>query len=137
MARKRNQRRDRLGRFAGAGTKVSASAKGARRAAKAATKTGARKVATGAKNSYVQGSFSRNLVVGQGGEYKGVKVGAEFMTLNGRGVLVKGIVGYHGKPDRRLDITPSLDVEQKKLTVKAQPRPLASRHASAGTKIRR
>ncbi|CDZ92136.1 MULTISPECIES: hypothetical protein [Rhodococcus] len=135
MARKRNYRRDRLGRFTGAGTKVSASAKGARRAAKAATKTGARKVATGAKNSYVQGSFSRNLVVGQGGEYKGVKVGAEFTTPKGRGVVVKGIVGYHGKPDRRLDITPSLDVEQKKLSVKARPNP--NRRASAGTKIRR
>lgn len=135
MARRRNQRRDRLGRFAGAGTKVATTAKGARTAAKAATKTGATKVATGVGKSYVSGSFSKNLVVGQGGEYKGVKLGAEFKTPKGQGVLVKGIVGVHGKPNRRLDITPELDLKQKKLSVHATPNP--NRRASAGTKLKK
>lgn len=134
MSRRRNQRRDRLGRFAGTGTKVASTAKGAKSAAKAATKTGAKKVATGVGKSYVQGSFSKNLVVGQGGEYKGVKVGAEFKTPKGRGVLVKGIVGVHGKPDRQFDITPELN-DQKKLSVNVKPNP--NRRASAGTKVRR
>ncbi|MDV2476404.1 hypothetical protein F8M49_15660 [Rhodococcus zopfii] len=134
MAGKRNQRRDRLGRFASAGTKVAATTKGASTVAKAATRSGAKKVATGVGNSYVQGSFSKNFVVGQGGEYRGVKVGAEFKTPKGRGVLVKGIVGYHGKPDRRLDITPSLK-DQKKLSVKVKPNP--NRRAAAGAKLRR
>lgn len=135
MARKRNQRRDRLGRFAGAGTKIASTAKGARTAAKAATKTGAKKVATGIGNSYVPGSFSKNLAVGQGGEYKGIRVGAEFKTPKGRGVVVKGVVGFHGKPNRRFDITPSLDVQQQKLTFAARPNP--NRRAAAGTKLKR
>ncbi|QQM52603.1 hypothetical protein [Rhodococcus pyridinivorans] len=135
MARRRNQRRDRLGRFAGTGTKVSASAKDARRAAKTAMKTGATKVATGIGKSYVSGSFSKNLVVGRGGEYKGVKVGAEFKTPKGRGVLVKGIVGYSGPPNRRYDITPELNKAQKKLSVHATPNP--NRRAAAGTKLKR
>ncbi|MGW6377060.1 hypothetical protein ACWFRB_13455 [Rhodococcus sp. NPDC055112] len=135
MSRRRSYRRDRLGRFAGAGTKVSATAKGARIAAKAVTKTGATKAAGRIGHSYVQGSFSKNLVVGQGGDYKGVKVGAEFETPKGRGVLVKGIVGYHGKPNRRLDITPSLDKAQKKVTVSVKPN--LNRRASAGTRLRR
>ncbi|PBC37948.1 hypothetical protein CJ178_28440 [Rhodococcus sp. ACPA4] len=135
MARKRNQRRDRLGRFSGAGTKIASTAKGARTATKAATKTGAKKVVTGIGNSYVPGSFSRNLAVGQTGEFKGVKVGAEFKTPNGRGVVVKGAVGYRGKPNRRFDITPSLDVQQKKLTFAARPNP--NRRAAAGTKLKR
>lgn len=130
MARRRNQRRDRLGRFAGTGTKVAS----AKSAAKAAPKTGATKVATGVGKSYVSGSFSKNLVVGQGGEYKGVKVGAEFKTPKGRGVLVKGIVGYHGKPDRRVAITPELNLKQKKLSVHATPNP--NRRASAGKRLR-
>ncbi|MCD2119109.1 MULTISPECIES: hypothetical protein [Rhodococcus] len=110
-------------------------ARGARTAARAATKTGATKVATGVGKSYVSGSFSKNLVVGQGVEYKGVKVGAEFKTPKGRGVLVKGIVGYHGKPDRRFDITPELNKTQKKLSVHATPNP--NRRAAAGTKLKR
>lgn len=128
---RRSQKRDRLGRFAGAGTKVSATAKGARTAAKAASKTGARKV----RGSYVHGSFEKNLEIGQGGEYKGVKVGAEFRSPAGRGAVVKGIVGYHAKPDRRLNIQPSLEKAQKKLTVTAQPN--VNRRAGAGTKVRR
>ncbi|MFI6399528.1 hypothetical protein ACIBED_15580 [Rhodococcus coprophilus] len=135
MARRRNYRRDRLGRFAGTGTKVANTAKGARTAAKSATRPGATKVATGVGKSYVSGSFSKNLVVGQGGEYKGVKVGVEFKTPKGRGVLAKGIVGYHGKPDRRVEIKPDLDLKQKKLTVNATPNP--NRKASAGTKLKK
>ncbi|WP_277371170.1 hypothetical protein [Rhodococcus rhodochrous] len=114
---------------------MAAAAKGARTAARAATKTGATKVTKGVGKSYVSGSFSKHLVVGQGGEYKGVKVGAEFKTPKGRGVLVKGIVGYSGPPNRRFDITPELNKAQKKLSVHAQPRP--NRRASAGTKVRR
>ncbi|MEE2033637.1 hypothetical protein [Rhodococcus chondri] len=117
------------------GTKVATTAKGARSAAKPATKNGATKVATGVGKSYVSSSFSKNLVVGQGGEYKGLKIGAEFKTPKGRGVLVKGIVGYHGKPNRHLDITPELELKQKKLTVNATPNP--NRRASAGTKLKK
>lgn len=130
---RRSQKRDRLGRFAGAGTKVASTAKGARIAARAATKTGAHKVG----RTYVKGSFEKHLAIGQGGEYKGVKVGAEFRTPAGRGAVVKGIAGYHGKPDRRLDITPSLEKSQRKLTVTAKPNPASSRKASAGRKVRR
>ncbi|WP_223257896.1 hypothetical protein [Rhodococcus sp. ARP2] len=135
MARKRNQRRDRLGRFSGAGTKIASTAKGARTATKAATKTGAKTVATGIGNSYVPGSFSQNIAVGQSGEYKRIRVGAEFKTPKGRGVVVKGVVGFHGKPNRRFDIKPSLDVQQKKLTFTSKPNP--SRGAAAGTKLKR
>lgn len=73
--------------------------------------------------AYVKGSFEKNLHVGTGGSYKGAKVGAEFRSPKGRGVLVKGIVGYHGKPDRKIDITPSLDKTTKTLTVKVMPNP--------------
>lgn len=127
---RRNIKRDRLGRFAGAGTKVKATAKGARTVARSASKTGAKKV----RSSYVSGSFTKNLEVGQGGDYKGVKVGAEFRTPAGRGAVVKGIAGVHGKPNRRLDITPSLEKSQKKLTVTAQPN--LNRRAGAGRKVR-
>ncbi|WP_261380020.1 hypothetical protein [Rhodococcus rhodochrous] len=110
-------------------------ARGVQSVAKAVTKTGATKAVKGVGNSYVPGSFSKNLVVGEGGEFKGVKVGAEFKTPKGRGVLVKGIVGYHGQPNRRLDITPELNKAQKKLSVHATPNP--HRRASAGTKLKR
>lgn len=133
MSARRNYRRDRLGRFAGAGTKVTTTAKGARTVAKAAAKTGARKVGS----TYVNGSFEKNLEIGRGGAYKGVKVGAEFRTPAGRGAVVKGIVGYHGPPNRRLDITPVLDKKQKKLAVTATRNPAASRRASAGKKLKR
>lgn len=125
----RVQRRDRLGRFAGAGSKVASSTK-------AATATAGKKATKSVSNAYVKGSFEKHLTVGQGGDYKGVKIGAEFRSPAGRGVVAKGIVGYHGKPDRRLDVTPSLDKAQKKLTVTARPNP-ASRKATAGTKVRR
>lgn len=137
MSARRNYRRDRLGRFAGAGTKVAATAKGARAVGKAAAKTGARKVTKQAKDSYVSGSFTKNLEVGRGGEYAGIKAGAEFKTPKGRGVLVKAVVGVHGKPDRRLTITPSLDKKQKKLAVTATRNPAAARRASAGKKMKR
>lgn len=89
-----------------------------------------------AGQAYVKGSFQRNLVVGQSGDYKGVEIGAEFRTPSGHGAIVKGIAGYHGKFDRQLDITPSLDKSQKKVTVTARPNP-ARRSASAGRKITR
>lgn len=136
MAR-RTYRRDAMGRFAGAGTKISATAKGARTAAKVATKTGARKVTAEAKRSYVNGSFTKHLEVGRGGDYKGVKVGVELASPKGRGAVVKGVVGYHGKPDCRLDITPELDTKAKKLTVHAKPNPAAARKAAAGKKVKR
>lgn len=117
------------------GPKIASTAKGARTATRTATTIGSKKVARGIGNSYVPGSFSKNLVVGQSGEYKGVKVGAEFKTPKGRGVVVKGVVGFHGKPNRRFDITPSLDVQQKKLTFTAKPNP--NRRAAAGTKLKR
>ena len=123
------QRRDRLGRFAGAGSKVVGSTK-------AATANAGKKASKSVSNAYVKGSFEKHLTVGQGGDYKGVKIGAEFRSPAGRGVLVKGIVGVHGRPDRRLDVTPSLDKAQKRLTVTARPNP-TSRKATAGTKVRR
>ncbi|MDP0400389.1 hypothetical protein [Tsukamurella strandjordii] len=126
---RRVQRRDRLGRFAGAGSKVVGSTK-------VATANAGKKATKSVGNAYVAGSFERHLTVGQGGAYRGAKVGAEFKTPAGRGVLVKGIVGYHGRPDRRLDITPSLDKAHKKLTVTAKLNP-ARRSAAAGTKVRR
>ncbi|OQQ31016.1 hypothetical protein A6410_05135 [Prescottella equi] len=135
MSRRRKYRRDSRGRFAGAGTKVSSTAKGGRTVTKAVVRTGAKKVAGGVGRSYVAGSFTKNLSVGQGGGYKGMKVGAEFKTPKGRGVVVKGIVGYQGRPDRRLDITPSLDKAQKKVTLSARPNP--NRRASAGTRVRK
>ena len=126
----RRQRRDRLGRFAGAGTKVTSAGK----AAKSVGKTGAKKVAAAARNSYVRGSFEKHLEIGRGGDYKGVKIGAEFRSRAGRGAVVKGIAGYHGKPDRRLNIEPSLEKSQRKLTVTAQPN--LNRRAGAGRKVR-
>ncbi|MDV7135404.1 hypothetical protein [Williamsia muralis] len=116
MAR-RKYRRDRIGRFArNAGTKVAAN-----------------------RPRYVAGSFERNLEVGQGGAYKGVKAGAEFRTPAGRGVLVKGIVGVHGSPERRVDVTPSLDKQARALTFTARPNPnrAAARtpRNAAGTKV--
>lgn len=116
MAR-RKYRRDRIGRFArNAGTKVAAN-----------------------RPRYVGGSFAKNLEVGTGGDYKGVKAGAEFRTPAGRGVLVKGIVGVHGSPERRVDVTPSLDKQARALTVTARPNPTraAARtpRNAAGTKV--
>lgn len=127
-------KRDRLGRFAGAGAKLSASAKGAKAAASKATKSSAKKVGGKVGDAYVEGSFTKHLEVGQGGDYKGVKVGAEFRAPSGRAVMMKGIAGYHGKPDRRLDVTPRLDKSQKKLTVTAKPNPA---RPNAGKKMRR
>ncbi len=72
---------------------------------------------------YVTGSLHKNSHVGQGGQYKGVKIGAEFRTPGGRGVLLKGIAGYHGKPQRRLDVTPAYDRTTRTATVTAKPNP--------------
>ncbi|MBM4728825.1 hypothetical protein GS446_19670 [Rhodococcus hoagii] len=135
MSRRRKYRRDSRGRFAGAGTKVSTTAKGARTVTKAVVRTGAKKIAGGVGRSYVAGSFTKNLEVGRGGDFKRVQVGAEFKTPKGRGVVVKGIVGVHGKADRRLDITPSLDKAQKKVTLSAKPNP--NRRVTAGVKLRK
>ncbi|WP_324189087.1 hypothetical protein [Nocardia otitidiscaviarum] len=112
--------------------KLPKSAKAAGRVASAATRTGARKVRASARGAYVQGSFEKHLAVGQGGDYKGVKVGAEFRTPSGRGLVTKAIVGYHGKPDRRLDVTPKLDKPNRALTVTVKPNP--GRKSGAGTK---
>lgn len=100
----------------------------ARKGGKFAAGTGgakvtARKARRAVRDAYVKGSFEKNLHVGTGGSYKGAKVGAEFRSPNGRGVLVKGIVGYHGKPDRKIDVTPSLDKPTKTLTVTVKPNP--------------
>lgn len=96
MARRRNIKRDGRGRFARvAGAKVTTKTVGRAVARKATKKV---------RESYVKGSFGKNLEIGQGGNYKGAKVGVEFRTPSGRGALAKGIVGYHGKPDRRLDV---------------------------------
>lgn len=43
----------------------------------------------------VPGSVIRNTRIGKGGDYYGIKTGAEFaLGRRGRRVLVKGIVGY-------------------------------------------
>ena len=116
--RRRTYKRDRIGRFArNAGTKVATN-----------------------RLRYVEGSFVKNLEVGHGGDYKGVKAGAEFRTQAGRGVLVKGIVGVHGKPDRRIDVTPSLSKQARELSVTARPNPNRAtarnaRKAAAGSKV--
>lgn len=115
--RRRSWKRDALGRFAkSAGTKI-----------------------RGSRPRYVAGSFAKNLEVGTGGDYKGAKAGAEFRTPAGRGVLVKGIVGYHGKPDRKFEVTPSLNKQARELTVTARPNPnrAAARtpRNAAGTKV--
>ena len=91
--------------------------------ARLAASSTSRRVAGTVAKSYVRGSFERNLEVGQGGAFKGVKAGAEFRTPAGRGVLVKGIVGYHGKPDRPFDVTPSLNKRTRTMTVKVKPNP--------------
>lgn len=49
----------------------------------------------------VAGSVARNTAVGRGGEYIGIKTGAEFVYPSGRGVLVKGIVGVKGRTARK------------------------------------
>lgn len=111
----RYQPRDRFGRWTdGIGTATSALG-----GAGSAASFYARKH----RPRYVKGSFTRNLYVGQGGSYKGAKVGAEFRTPGGRGVIVKGIAGYHGKPDRRLDVTPSYNKAARAATVTAKPNP--------------
>lgn len=129
----RKAKRDSRGRFSRvAGVKV---------ATKAAGRAVGRKATRKVRQSYVKGSFEKNLEIGQGGAYKGVKVGAEFRTPAGRGALVKGIVGYHGKPDRRLDVTPKLDKPKRELTVRVRPNPARktsapSAKATAGSKTR-
>lgn len=138
MAR-RSFKRDSKGRF----SRVA----GAKGVAKAASRAAGRKATKKVRQSYVKGSFEKHLVVGQGGGYKGAKVGVEFRTPAGRGTLVKGIVGYHGKPDRRLDVTPTLDKPKRELTVTVRKNPagtkvgnmprMPSRTAGAGTKMRR
>lgn len=129
----RSYKRDRKGRFSSvAGVKVPKGAKAVRSVARAATRSGARKVTATARGAYMSGSFEKHLEVGRGGAYKGVKVGAEFRTSSGRGVLTKAIVGYHGKPDRRLDVTPKLDKPARTLTVTVKPNP--ARTSPAGTK---
>lgn len=116
--RRRTYKRDRIGRFArNAGTKVATN-----------------------RPRYVAGSFERNLEVGQSGAFKVAKAGAEFRTPAGRGVLVKGIVGVHGKPDRRIDVTPALNKQARELTVTARPNPNRAtarnaRKAAAGSKV--
>jgi len=96
-----SQRRDAFGRWAsGAGGAIKAN-----------------------RPKYVTGSLHKNSHVGQGGKYKGVKIGAEFRTPGGRGVLLKGIAGYHGKPQRRLDVTPAYDRTTRTATVTAKPNP--------------
>jgi hypothetical protein len=119
----RNYRRDAFGRFARVGSTT-----------KVATKSAAKGAARKARQSYVKGSFTKNLEVGRGGDYKGAKIGAEFRTPAGRGVLVKGIVGYHGKPDRRVDVTPSLDTSTKTLKVSAKPNPARLSARSSGVR---
>ncbi|MBF6161359.1 hypothetical protein IU438_04785 [Nocardia cyriacigeorgica] len=143
MAR-RTYKRDSRGRFARvSGVKVGHTVKAARRVASNTARTGARKVG----NTYVSGSFEKHLEVGQGGDYKGVKLGAEFRTPSGRGAVTKAIVGYHGKPDRRLDVTPKLDKPNRELTVTVKPNParkatardappVASRRRAAGRRVR-
>jgi hypothetical protein len=117
MAR-RAYKRDRHGRFAkGAGRSA------ARKTARAVARGTGRRV----RRSYVAGSFTRNLDVGQGGSYKGVKVGAEFRTPAGRGVAVKGIVGYQGRPERRLDVTPRLNKTKREFTVTVKKNPAGRR----------
>lgn len=130
----RRPKRDRNGRFAKtAGT--------AARAVKSATKASGRKATRKVRRAYVKGSFEKNLEVGQSGAYKGVKVGAEFTSPAGRGVVVKGIVGYHGKPDRLIDVKPKLNKPAKTLTVAVRPNPARStsavKRATAGSKTMR
>ncbi|WP_157117101.1 hypothetical protein [Nocardia vaccinii] len=59
-------------------------------------------------------------------------MGAEFRAPGGRGLLTNAIVGYHGKPDRRLDVTPKLDKSSRMLTLTVKPSP--ARSSPAGTK---
>lgn len=109
-------KRDKLGRFAGvSGTKVATS-----------------------RPRYVAGSFQRNLDVGQVGSFKRVKAGAEFRTPGGRAVRVAGSIGYHGKSDRRFDVTPSYDKKAKALAISVRPNSArvaaaTRRNATAGT----
>lgn len=104
-----SQRRDAFGRWAsGAGGAIKAN-----------------------RPKYVTGSLHKNSHVGQGGKYKGVKIGAEFRTPGGRGVLLKGIAGYHGKPQRRLDVTPAYDRTTRTATVTAKLHPGRGKPSSA------
>ncbi|MDV8008625.1 hypothetical protein [Rhodococcus sp. IEGM 1318] len=138
MAR-RSFKRDSKGRF----SRVA----GAKGAAKVATRAVGRSVTRKVRRSYVKGSFEKHLVVGKGGDYKGAKVGVEFRTPAGRGLLGKAILGYHGRPDRKLDVTPTLDKPNRELTVTVRKNPAGSkvgskpktppRSASSGTKMRR
>lgn len=127
---RRIQKRDRLGRFAGAGSKVVGSTK-------AATANAGKKATKSVSNAYVKGSLTDELHVGTlPGGFKGASVGSQYRTPKGRGFVVRASVGYHGASNRRLDVTPSLDKAQRKLTVTAKPNP-ASRKATAGSKVRR
>lgn len=122
----RNYRRDAFGRFANVGSTT-----------KVATKSVAKGAARRARQSYVKGSFTKNLEVGRGGDFAGIKAGVELKTPAGRGVLVKGIVGYHGKPDRRVVVTPSLDTSTKTLKVSAKPNPARLSARSSGVRATR
>lgn len=87
-------------------------------------KVKAQKARRAAGRAYVKGSARDELHVGVlPGGYKGVSAGARYRTPAGRGVVVRASVGYRGKPDRRLDVTPSLDKPTKTLTVKVKPNP--------------
>lgn len=138
MAR-RSSKRDSKGRF----SRVA----GAKGAAKAATRTVGPQSHEESPPVLREGSFEKNLSAGQRGDYKAAKAGAEFRTATGRGLLVEGTVGYHGKPGRRLDATPRLDKPQRELAAtvrknsagtKVSSEPKAPpRSASSGTKVRR
>jgi len=136
---RRSFKRDSKGRF----SRVA----GAKGAAKAATRVVGHKATKKVCQSYVRGSFEKNLSVGRSGDYKAAKAGAEFRTATGRGFLVKGTVGYHGKPGRRLDVMPRLDKPKRELTVTVRKNPAGTkmgnspkappRSAGAGTRMRR
>lgn len=132
----RAQRRDRLGRFAGSGSKIAGGAKSARRAASAASKSSARKAGRSLGTAYQRGSFTDELHVGNlSGGYKGASVGARYRTPKGRGLVVRASVGYSGPANKRLDITPGYDKAGRKITVSAKPGPGFSK--TTGRKVRR
>ena len=75
IAKRRNIKRDSSGRFSRvAGVKV---------ATKTAGRAVGRKATRKVRQSYVKGSFEKSLEIGQGGNYKGAKVGVEFRTPTG------------------------------------------------------
>lgn len=132
MARQRNLKRDSRGRFSRvAGVKV---------ATKTATRAVGRKATAKVRQSYVRGSAFRHLDVGPSGNFKSATVGAELRTPTGRGGLVRGTIGYRGRDDRRLDVSPVLSKQAKTLTVTVRPnstrKSAPSAKASAGSKTR-